>query len=109
MPDRWHIIEDVERLPTPALVVYPDRVDENLRRMIAIAGGVNRLRPHVKTHKMPAMVRRQLALGITRFKCATIAEAEMLASCGAPDIMLAYQPVGPNAMRLAQLAAAHSK
>lgn len=107
--ERWHIIEDVERLPTPALVVYPDRVDENLRRMIAIAGGVSRLRPHVKTHKMPEMVRRQMALGINKFKCATIAEAEMLADCGAPDVMLAYQPVGPNATRLVQLAAAHPK
>jgi D-serine deaminase-like pyridoxal phosphate-dependent protein len=107
MSDRWHIITDVERLPTPALVVYPDRVDENLRRMIAIAGGVSRLRPHVKTHKMPELVRRQMALGITKFKCATIAEAEMLADCGAPDVMLAYQPVGPNATRLAQLAAEH--
>jgi len=109
MSDRWHIITDVEQLPTPALVIYPDRVDENLRRMIEIAGGVSRLRPHVKTHKMPDMVRRQLALGITKFKCATIAEAEMVADCGAADVMLAYQPVGPNAKRLAQLAAAFPK
>ena len=61
------------------MAVYPDRVDENLRRMVAMAGGVERLRPHVKTHKMPDVVRRKLALGITKFKCATIAEAEMLA------------------------------
>lgn len=105
MEKRWYEIENVAELATPVLVVYPDRVEENLRRMIRRAGGVGRLRPHVKTHKMPDVVRRKLAFGITKFKCATIAEAEMLAACGAPDVLLAYQPVGPNAARLAQLAA----
>ena len=104
MTQPWYKIENAADLATPALVVYPDRVDENLRRMIALAGGVERLRPHVKTHKMPDVVRRKLALGITKFKCATIAEAEMVAQCGAPDVLLAYQPVGPNAARLARLA-----
>lgn len=41
--------------------------------------------------------------GITRFKCATIAEAELLGQCGAPDVLLAYQPVGPKIRRLAAL------
>ena len=45
----------------------------------------------------------QLDQGITKFKCATIAEAEMVAACGAPDVLLAYQPVGPNVNRLIQL------
>ena len=104
MSRAWYTVENVDDLITPALLVYPERVDENIRRMIARAGGVGRLRPHVKTHKMPDVVRRKLALGITKFKCATIAEAEMLAQCDAPDVLLAYQPVGPNATRLAQLA-----
>jgi D-serine deaminase-like pyridoxal phosphate-dependent protein len=41
--------------------------------------------------------------GISRFKCSTIAEAEMLAMTGAADILLAYQPVGPKAERFLQL------
>src|SRR5207244_13104738 len=41
--------------------------------------------------------------GITRFKCATVAEAEMAAACGAPAVLLAYQPVGPNVHRLIRL------
>ena len=41
--------------------------------------------------------------GITRFKCATIAEAEMAAGAGAPDVLLAYQPVGPNVARFVRL------
>jgi D-serine deaminase-like pyridoxal phosphate-dependent protein len=37
--------------------------------------------------------------GITRFKCSTIAEAEMTAAAGAPDVLLAMQPVGPAIAR----------
>jgi D-serine deaminase-like pyridoxal phosphate-dependent protein len=107
MSRAWYAVDNIAEISTPALLVYPARVDENLRRMIAGAGGVDRLRPHVKTHKMPAVVRRKLALGITKFKCATIAEAEMLGQCEAPDVLLAYQPVGPNAARLARLAVAY--
>jgi len=99
----WYTVENVDEVDSPALLVYPDRVRENVRRTIAYAGGVERLRPHVKTHKMPAVIQIQLAAGITRFKCATLAEAEMVAACGAADVLLAYQPVGPNAARFAQL------
>jgi D-serine deaminase-like pyridoxal phosphate-dependent protein len=41
--------------------------------------------------------------GISVFKCATIAEAEMVAKCGVKDILLAYQPVGPNIERFFNL------
>lgn len=104
MTDRWYLIENVAEIPTPALAVYLDRVRENLRRMIALAGGVERLRPHMKTHKMPEVIRMQLAAGISKFKCATVAEAEMAAGAGAKDLLLAYPPIGPNAARLCRLA-----
>jgi D-serine deaminase-like pyridoxal phosphate-dependent protein len=100
----WYAIDGVEQIATPALAVYLDRVEHNLAQMIKLAGGTARLRPHVKTHKMAALVRRQLTAGITRFKCATIAEAEMCAQCGAADVLLAHQPVGPAPARLARLA-----
>jgi len=87
------------------LLVYPDRIRENIRRMIGVAGGVGALRPHMKTHKMPEVIRMQLEQGIKRFKCATIAEAEMTAAAGAEDVLLGYQPVGPNVDRLLELAA----
>ena len=75
--------------------------------MIRYAGGTARLRPHVKTHKMPDVIRLQLAAGITKFKCATLAEAEMVAQCGAPDVLLAYQLLGPKVARFAQLIKAY--
>ena len=99
----WYEFDEAAELPSPALLVYRERVEENLRRMVAIAGGPERLRPHIKTHKMLEMIELQLALGITKFKCATISEAEMAAGAGAADLLLAYQPVGPNVQRLASL------
>lgn len=107
MTTPWYAIADVASLPSPALIVYPDRVRENVARMVRIAGGTTRLRPHVKTHKLPEVVRMQLEAGITKFKAATIAEAEMTAAAGAPDVLLAYQPVGPNVSRLLALARAY--
>jgi D-threonine aldolase len=99
----WYTVDNVADIPSPALLVYPDRVDQNIRRMIEIAGGVERLRPHMKTNKLREVVRMHLDRGITRFKCATIAEAEMAAAAGAPDVLLAYQPVGPNVQRFVHL------
>ncbi|MCC7008834.1 MAG: D-TA family PLP-dependent enzyme [Acidobacteria bacterium] len=107
MPRPWYAMADVERVASPALLVHPARVRENVARMVRIAGGPARLRPHVKTHKLPQVVGMQLAAGITKFKAATIAEAEMTAAAGAPDVLLAYQPVGPNVDRLLTLAAAY--
>lgn len=99
----WCKVSNATEIPSPALLVYRERVDENLRRMIAIAGSPDRLRPHIKTHKMPDMMRLQLELGIRKFKCATIAEAEIAAASGAPDVLVACQPVGPNVRRLTAL------
>jgi D-serine deaminase-like pyridoxal phosphate-dependent protein len=71
--------------------------------MVKIAGDPGRLRPHVKTYKMAEVVRAQMARGIEKFKCATIAEAEMVAGCDVRDLLLAYQPVGPKIQRLLAL------
>ena len=101
-PD-WMRLADPSAVPSPALLVFPDRIEENLRRMIALAGGPERLRPHLKTHKLPQLIALQARLGITRCKAATIAEAEMAAGAGATDITLSTQPVGPNAARLVAL------
>jgi len=102
MPD-WYRISNEADIASPALLVYPDRIEENLRRMIAKAGGAEHLRPHVKTHKMPQIVALKLKAGINKFKTATIAEAEMTAAAGGADVLLAYQPAGPGAQRLVEL------
>src|SRR5438874_13434761 len=101
--DSWHRVANVRDIASPALLVYPERVEENIDLMFRIAGSAERLRPHIKTHKLPEVIRMQMTRGITKFKCATIAEAEMAAGCGVVDMVLAYQPVGPNVGRLIQL------
>ncbi len=103
MTSDWYLIKDIDALDSPCLVVYPDRVKKNIRTLIESIGNVSRLRPHIKTHKSYEVSKMMLEAGITKFKCATIAEAEMLASAGVKDILLAYQPVGPKAARLATL------
>jgi D-serine deaminase-like pyridoxal phosphate-dependent protein len=96
-------MENEAEIPSPSLLLYRARAEENIRRMLAIAGGPERLRPHVKTHKLAPLVRAQLALGVTKFKCATIAEAEITGDAGAPDVLFAFPPLGPNVARLLEL------
>lgn len=99
----WYSIGNPETVFSPALLIYPDRIQSNLQEMIKLAGGAERLRPHVKTHKLPQVIRMKLDAGIQRFKVSTIAEAEMTAAAGGPDILIAYQPVGPGIGRLLRL------
>ncbi|HTD92271.1 MAG TPA: D-TA family PLP-dependent enzyme [Chitinophagaceae bacterium] len=101
--NNWFETGDIASLDTPALLVYPERVRQNIKTAIAMVGDVLRLRPHVKTNKSPGAVRLMLEAGIRKFKCATIAEAEMLAMTGAKDVVLAYQPLGPKLQRLITL------
>lgn len=105
--ESWFVLKGVADIPSPALLIYRDRVEENIRRMLAIAGSPDRLRPHIKTHKIREMIELQLAAGIQKFKCATIAEAELAALAGVPDLLLAYQPVGPAVRRVAELIKAY--
>jgi D-serine deaminase-like pyridoxal phosphate-dependent protein len=98
----WYEIENIDEIDSPALVVYKERVLKNIRRLINMKD-VAHLRPHVKTNKIAEVNEMMMNQGITKFKCATIAEAEMLGMIKAPDVLLAYQPVGPKVNRLLQL------
>jgi D-serine deaminase-like pyridoxal phosphate-dependent protein len=98
-----YALSDVSSVFSPALVFFPQLIRQNIAHVVALAGGPERLRPHVKTHKTREITRMLLEAGITRHKCATIAEAEMLAEVGVPDVLIAYPLVGPNVGRLAQL------
>lgn len=100
----WFRPTDEAAIPSPALLLFRERIEHNLRLMIEIAGNPARLRPHVKTHKLGPLVARQIELGITKFKAATIAETEMCAVAGAPDVLLAFPQAGPGITRLCELA-----
>jgi D-serine deaminase-like pyridoxal phosphate-dependent protein len=99
----WYEIENIDSIDSPALVVYKERVEENIGVALAMIGDVKRLRPHVKTHKMKEVSLMLLQAGVSKFKCATIAEAEMLGMVAAHDVLLAYQPFGPKLARFIRL------
>ena len=105
----------VDRVISPALVVYLDKVRENLRRVIAHAGGrADRWRPHVKTTKIPEVFMEMARAGVRHFKCATTREAQHLLhvvdheGIRGADLLLAYPLVGPSLRRLAHLARTHA-
>ncbi len=99
----WYEIENIEDVDSPALLIYSDRVKHNIDLAISMIGNASRLRPHVKTHKAKEPTLLMMKAGITKFKCATIAEAEMLGMCNAADVLLAYQPLGPKLNRFIAL------
>ncbi|MBI2428516.1 MAG: D-TA family PLP-dependent enzyme [Ignavibacteriales bacterium] len=99
----WYTVDNIDQIDSPALIIYKERVLENIRHAIDIVKDVARLRPHVKTNKMADVCKMMMEEGITKFKCATIAEAEMLGSIGAKDVLFAFQPVGPKIDRLLEL------
>tara|TARA_B100000780_G_scaffold134101_1_gene94033 strand:+ start:995 stop:2098 length:1104 start_codon:yes stop_codon:yes gene_type:complete len=90
--NNWYKVNKEENLFTPGLLVYPERIKKNIESMIDIAGGTDRLWPHVKTYKMSSIVKMQMEQGITRFKCATLSELKMLVDCQVDQILLAIQP-----------------
>lgn len=100
----WYQIDKIETLDTPFLALYKDRIEKNIQMAINMVKDPTRLRPHVKTNKIAEVCRMMMDAGISKFKCATIAEAEMLGMIKAKDVLLAYQPVGPKASRLLALA-----
>ena len=98
-----YLITDTSNIFTPALVFYKEIIAGNIAHCLKMAKSAGRLRPHIKTHKTREIVGMKMAAGIRKFKCATMAEAEMLAECDAKDVLLAYSIVGPNARRVANL------
>ena len=101
--DSWYTLDTTDAVISPSLLVFPKRIAHNIETMVHMAGGPENLRPHIKTHKNAEIITMQMEQGITKFKCATIAEAELLANCNAPDILLAMQAVGANQNRYVQL------
>src|SRR3954467_4604107 len=88
---------------TPALGIDLDAVEHNVDRMLALLGGPERWRPHVKTSKFASVLELLLAKGVRRLKCANTRELELLCALGAQDVLLAHHPQVANADRVEQL------
>ena len=98
-----------ENLITPGLVIFPEIITGNIKKMIKIAGSSERLWPHVKTHKLSQIIDIQKKFGIKKFKCATICESEMLAAAGVEKILLAIQPSKINLKHFIELKLSYPK
>lgn len=79
-----------QEISTPAFVIYEDRVIHNLHKTAEACGGVDRLMPHLKTHRAPWIVKLLLEHGVDHFKAATTAEIEMALATGANNVTWAY-------------------
>lgn len=99
----WYLLPVGASIETPSLIFYEERLKANISLLKSMIDRIDRLRPHVKTYKCREITRLLLSAGINKFKCATIAEAEMLAMDQAPDVLLAYQPVAENISRFFKL------
>lgn len=90
---------ELAELETPAAVIDLDRMRANLDGMAeyARAHGLA-LRPHIKTHKTPALAVEQLERGAVGVTVATPREAEVMAEV-ADDILVAYPPVGTGRLQ----------
>jgi D-serine deaminase-like pyridoxal phosphate-dependent protein len=93
-------------LDTPALVVDLDRVERNIASMQSYCDEHEfDLRPHIKTHKLPAIAHMQIRAGAGGITCQKLGEAEVMAEAGLDDILISYPLVGERkAERLSALA-----
>jgi len=99
------------QIETPALLIDLDLLEENIETMARYMRDKRaRLRPHFKTHKCLAIAHKQIAAGAKGITCAKLGEAEVLASSGIRDILIANQVVEPAKIaRLAGLAHSDTK
>jgi D-serine deaminase-like pyridoxal phosphate-dependent protein len=85
----------ISELDTPALVIDLDVMERNLERVSNYARDHKlRLRPHTKTHKIPALGRRQIELGAAGLTVAKVGEAEVMLAADPPDLLVAYPVLG---------------
>ncbi|MCV9930224.1 D-TA family PLP-dependent enzyme [Flavobacterium sp. LS1R49] len=95
MENNWWKINPKTLTDTPFLALYVDRIRYNIEHLIeSVNGNTQRLRPHIKTHKLGEILDLYKTYKINKVKCATIAEVELCAIHNVSDILLAYQPTG---------------
>ena len=90
----------IDDLETPVPVVDMDRMEANITRLQTyldehkIAN-----RPHIKTHKIPAIAKLQMDAGAVGITCQKVSEAEVMAAAGFDDIFITYNIMGESKLR----------
>jgi D-serine deaminase-like pyridoxal phosphate-dependent protein len=89
-------METIDQLDTPAVTILLDRMEDNIRRVqrhLERHGLANR--PHIKTHKIPAVAKRQIEAGAVGITCQKLGEVEVFVEAGVcDDILLTFNIIG---------------
>jgi D-serine deaminase-like pyridoxal phosphate-dependent protein len=96
----------IEDLDTPTAVIDLDRVEHNIQKLQTYCDthGI-KLRPYIKTHKLPILAYEQLQAGAVGITCQKLSEALVMAAAGIEDILITYNVLGKQKIEpLAQLA-----
>ena len=100
-----YAVNDASRIVTPALLIYPNIVEQNIRITLGLVGNdPQRWRPHIKTAKLGAVMQQMISQGVHNFKCATTLELSTACQIGATDVLVAFAMTGANAQRVLELA-----
>lgn len=87
-------------LDTPALLIDIDLLQANIQTMADYFRTVKaKLRPHVKTHKIPIIAHMQIEAGAIGVTCQKLGEAEVFAQAGIKGILLTNQIAGEQKIR----------
>ncbi len=86
----------LDEISTPMPVIDEDRLAANILRAQSYLDSHDKaFRPHIKTHKIPAIARQQLQAGAIGINCQKVSEAEVFADAGFDDILITYNILGP--------------
>ena len=98
-------IKLIEEIDTPAVVVDLDITEANIRRFqdYCDRNGLH-LRPHIKTHKIPAIAFAQVKAGAVGINCQKVSEAEVMADAGIADILITYNILGAEKLAVFPIA-----
>ena len=86
---------NLDAFDTPVATVDLDAVERNIARMQGYCDEHGlAFRPHIKTHKLPAIAHMQVEAGAVGITCQKLGEAEVMESAGLRDILVSYPLVG---------------
>jgi D-serine deaminase-like pyridoxal phosphate-dependent protein len=76
-------------------LLYMDAVERNIKKMANFFKGQPcKLRPHMKTHKLPLIAHKQVEAGAIGITCAKLAEAKIFLESGIKNVLIANEVVG---------------
>ena len=91
----------IKEIDTPAIIVDLNTVKENIRTYQRYCDDIGiKLRPHIKTHKIPALAKLQIGAGAVGITAQKISEAEAIISEGGiDDVLITYNIIGEQKLK----------